>query len=166
MRKSVTRITTLAAVTAVAALSLQGVAQAKFPVELLPDHANHDVTQTTGPFASTLTHKFVATKGKFKGKLTSAFSDPTGILEDAADAPLVCVTDRKVTLYKKVKTGTDKVMGSDKTDDLGVWSVPAAVTRGKYYASVGKSELLIREYYNGIDFYAVCKSATSPVSGL
>lgn len=158
----------LVLVTALAALPLQGIAQAALPVDHAPGsagHENHEVSYT-GSYDSTLTHKYNSNKNKFVGSLSSNFGDPAGVLEDAADVSAVCVTDRKVSVFKFRKLLADKLMGSDKVNSLGRWSVAADVSKGKYYAKVGKSEMLIREYYNGIDFFATCKAASSPRAGL
>jgi hypothetical protein len=166
MRRSITRVARVVVLGMLASFALQGVAHSVIPVETLPGHADHEVEDTAGPFASTLTHRYNADKKKFVGSLKSAFVDSKEILEDPADESLVCVVDRVVKVFKKVKSGPDRLIGSSKVNSSGRWAIPAVVTRGKYYATVPGTKMLIREYYGGIDYYAACRSATTSPSGL
>ena len=144
---------------------LQSVAHAVIPPQHSAGSDGHEFAYT-GEYTTSLNHTYKPASNKFTGKLGTNFVDPVGLLEDAADADLVCVEGRKVEVFKARRDQSDKLMGSDRTNSTGTWAVSADVSRGKYYASVSKSEILIREYYNGIDFYAVCKSASSTTSGL
>ena len=153
------------AVACLAVLPLQGVAYAVIPPQHGAGSDGHDFAYT-GEYRTELTHRYRAGANKFTGSLSSNFIDPDGLLEDAADLESVCVKGRKVEVYKARRTGSDRLVGSDKTDDAGNWAVAADVSSGKYYAHTGKDEILIREYYNGIDFYAVCKAFTTDTKGL
>jgi hypothetical protein len=147
-------------VAAVMALGLQGAAQAVIvgpgPA---PGSDGHEF-DLTGEFGSVVEGSYAAKKDKFKGSLSSKFVDSTGTLS-SADEEDMCVVGRKVEVFKARKTKADLSMGTDKVDADGLWSVPAEVTKGTYYAKVGKSEFLIREYY-GVNEYAVCLADTSP----
>ncbi|HEV2789742.1 MAG TPA: hypothetical protein VGV69_00405 [Solirubrobacterales bacterium] len=46
-----------------------------------------------------------------------------------------CVEDRQVKLFR-VRSGPDKLLGTDKSEDNGAWSIPIGrrLTSGGYYA--------------------------------
>jgi hypothetical protein len=62
-----------------------------------------------------------------------------------------CVKDRKVKLFR-TRSGPDKLLGTDKSEDNGKWSIPIGkrLTSGGYYAKAvargkcraGKSKLI------------------------
>jgi hypothetical protein len=62
-----------------------------------------------------------------------------------------CIKDRKVKLFRS-RSGPDKLLGTDKSEDNGRWSIPIGnrLTSGAYYAKAvarghcraGKSKLI------------------------
>jgi hypothetical protein len=46
-----------------------------------------------------------------------------------------CIEDRKVKLFR-LRSGPDKLLGTDKSEDNGTWSIPIGkrLTSGGYYA--------------------------------
>lgn len=47
-----------------------------------------------------------------------------------------CVADRKIKLYRE-KSGPDKLLGTDKSEDDGSWEIPFPnLSSGAYYATV------------------------------
>ena len=154
------RFLKVAVAAAVMAVGLQGAAQAVIigpgPA---PGSDGHEF-DFTGEFGSVLTGSYAGKKDKFKGTLSSKFVDSTGTLSSDDEAAM-CVVGRKVEVFKARKSKPDKSMGTDKVDSNGNWAVPAEVSKGTYYAKVGKSEFLIRQYY-GVNEYALCLADTSP----
>jgi hypothetical protein len=49
-----------------------------------------------------------------------------------------CVADRKVKLYREARSGPDKLLGKDVSEDDGTWSIPIGdrLIGGSYYATV------------------------------
>lgn len=64
-----------------------------------------------------------------------------------------CLGSRKVKLYRK-KSGPDKQLGTDRSEDNGTWSIPIGkkLTSGSYYATV--------------DARGKCKGAKSKVNAV
>jgi len=51
-----------------------------------------------------------------------------------------CREDRKVTLYMKAGSGgADSVVGTDRTDASGAWSIEGSFLAGVYYARVASA---------------------------
>jgi hypothetical protein len=145
----------------VAAMSLSGAASAVLPDYHPAGSDGHDFA-FTGDAASELTIRYKPRRDKFVGRLTSDFVDTQGVLEGEADEASVCVSGRKVTVFKVRRHRPNLAVGSDRVSPEGTWSVSKARVRGKYYASVGRSETLLREYFGGIDYYVTCASDLSP----
>jgi hypothetical protein len=73
-----------------------------------------------------------------------------GTLRSAKGA---CLKSRTVKLYRK-KSGPAKLLGTDKSEDSGKWSIPIGkrLTPGSYYATVGA--------------HGKCKAAKSKVNSV
>jgi len=68
-----------------------------------------------------------------------------------------CVIDREVKVFQHVDNADDLLLGSDRTDDAGVWELPTlSLTTGSYYALAAKSVLKKNKRHRH-----VCKRAAS-----
>lgn len=112
-------------------------------------------TVETTKYASTLSGSYSSKADAFKGKLGSGFAVEH---EDAAVGSDACTAGRKVEVWKKRTNKPNVLVGSDKTNSTGRWSVSKDSNRGSYYAKVGQKKFLYREYY-GIQYYGVCEAA-------
>ena len=52
-----------------------------------------------------------------------------------SDGPGFCIADRKVKMYKK-RSGPDRLLGRDRTNHHGRWTVRFDAPSGAYYARV------------------------------
>lgn len=154
MRKTITMVV------AVAALSLPMTAQAALPDQHPAGSDGHDFA-FTGSAASVVKIDYKPRKDKFAGTLGSDFVDTEKVLETEADEAAVCVEGRKVSVYKFRRHKSDRLIGTDTVGPMGKWSVHKGKVDGRYYASVGKSSTLLREYYGGIDYYVSCLADVS-----
>jgi hypothetical protein len=65
-----------------------------------------------------------------------------------------CERDREVSVFK-VRTGPDRLIGTDTTNDNGRYSVPKPGARGRFYARVS------REVFGGYGHRHECEADTS-----
>jgi hypothetical protein len=65
-----------------------------------------------------------------------------------------CERNRTVSVFKK-REGSDRLIGTDETDDNGSYSVTKAGARGRFYAQVD------REVFGGYGHRHVCEADTS-----
>lgn len=151
---------TLLSLAIVTALAVPVTAHAALPDMHPAGSDGHDFA-FTGSSVSTVKIDYKNAKDKFAGTVTSDFEDTEGVLESASDEAAVCVAGREIQVFKFRKHRADVLIGSDKASKDGSWSVDRKKVNGKYYASVGKSNTLLREYYGGIDYYVSCKADSS-----
>ena len=140
---------------AVMTVGLQGVAHAVIIGPGPAPGSDKNEFEFTGEYKSSVGGSYSRRAEKFKGTLSSNYVDSLGVLDDPSDEDLLCVVGRKVEVFKNRTTKADLSMGTDKADANGNWAVPAAVSRGTYYAKVTQDEYLVRTYY-GVNEYAVC----------
>lgn len=148
---------TLTMVVAVAALSLPMTAQAALPYQHATGEDGHDFA-FTGSSESAVTIEYKRKKGKFVGTLSSDFEDTEKVLESEADEAAVCVQDREVSVYRFRKKKSDNLIGTATAGVDGKWTLNKSRDQGRYYARVGKSNTLLREYYGGIDYFVACNA--------
>jgi hypothetical protein len=73
----------------------------------------------------------------FVGSVTITSGEGTEFKGKVSSPKKQCRENRKVTLYMKAASGgSDSVVGSDKTDPSGAWTIGGSFLAGEYYARV------------------------------
>jgi len=149
----------VAAVAAVALLPLQGTAfGSPSGAGSAATGSSSEGTVETTPYASHLTIDYKNRAEAFVGVLSSKFDVSEFDRPDIEGT--ICTAERTVEVMKARRTRSDKSIGTDVTNADGAWKVAADVSKGRYYATVTKTDFAFRDYY-GLQYFGICSKTTT-----